>query len=281
MRNLNLILLLILIIGCASQIAMRQTVHRNEVTSLDALTQEDRDSFDNNWEIADKLLEQDKMAWIATDSILPKLTDSEKEMLRGYVTDGSLFNGEVYFFSADNTNEIFIVATASFSNGKFAATTKGNMNIDSRILDMAKCIQEAKKMNREYIANQEVNYNTYALKNDGGITVYLAPGSVDGYFVLCGGIKTVFDKDLELKSNTELHKSIVVYETRNMGDVMARSSSVTPVLNEIDILQYLIWKDIVFNQMIVTEKYGFFLYNVPDEGRIIKRAFTQEEMENK
>jgi hypothetical protein len=66
-----------------------------------------------------------------------------------------------------------------------------------------------------------------------------------------------------------------------MGDVMARSSSVTPVLNEIDILQFLIWKDVIYNQMIVTGKYGFFLYNVPDEGRIIKRAFTQEEMKRK
>lgn len=281
MKTLNLLLITLFFVGCASQISMRQTVYRNEVSSLDALTQQDKESFDQNWEIAEKLLEQDKMAWIATDSILPRLADSEKEMLRGYVTDGSLFNGEVFFFSENNENKISIVATASFSNGRFTAAAKGDMNIESRIVDMAMCIQKAKHVNQEYITNQKVNYNTYALDNDNGITVYLAPGSVNGYFILCGGIKTEFDKNKNLKSNTELHKNIVVFETRKMGDVMARFSSVTPVLNEIDILQFLIWKDVIYNQMIVTGKYGFILLNVPDEGRIIKRAFTQEEMKRK
>jgi hypothetical protein len=278
MKNLKLIFLLMFIVGCAPQVAMRQTVYRNEATSLDALTQEDKETFDTNWKIAEKLVEQDKMAWIATDSILPRLTDKEKELIRGYVTNGSLLKGEVFFFSENSDKEISVVVTASFFNGRFAAATKGDINVDSRIVDMAKCIQKAKQINLEYIANQKVNYNSYAFDDDNGITVYLAPGSIDGYFIFCGGIKAEFDKNLNLKSKIELHKSIVVFETRKMGDIMARSSSVASVINEIDILQFLIWKDVVYNQMIATDKYGFFLYNVPDEERIITRAIKLEEM---
>jgi hypothetical protein len=274
----NIFLFFIILTGCAPQISMRQTIYRNEVTVLDALSMTDRETFDKNWKIADVLLEQDKMAWIATDSILPRLTDNEKKLVKGYVIDGSLNNGVVYFFSEDMLNEIEIVGTASFMNSNLIATTKGDMDIATRVLKMAKCIQKAKQINEEYIANQKVNYNSYSIISDNRITVYLAPGSINGYFILCGGIKTEFDEDLHIIQNTELHKSIVVFKSKNMGDIMARSSSVTPVINEIDILQYLVWKNIVYNQMISTEKYGFLLYNVPDEGKIIKRIFTQEEM---
>lgn len=259
---------------------MRQTVFRNEVASLEALTEKDRETFDQNWAIGEKLLEQDKMAWVGTDSILPRLTDKEKSLIRGYVTEGSLFYGDVFFFSEDSINNISIVATASFSNGKFSAISKGETNIEPSIVNIAKCIQKARLVNIEYIRSQKVNYNTYSLITDSGIVVYLAPGSVNGYFILCGSIKTEFDKDLNVARNTELHKSIVVFETRENGAILARSSSVTPVLNEIDIMQYLIWKDIVYNQMITTGKYSFLLYNVPDEGRIIKKVLATEEMKN-
>jgi hypothetical protein len=251
------------------------------VPSLDALTEKDRETFDQNWAIGESLLVQDKMAWIGTDSILPRLTEKEKELIRGYVTEGSLYYGDVFFYSDDSSGNISIVATASFSNGKFSVVTKGETNIESNVVNMVKCIEKAKQINNEYIRRQKVNYNTYSLNTDSGVVVYLAPGSVDGYYIFCGGIKTEFDKDLNVMRNTELHKSIVVFEAQKIGEMLVRSSSVTQVLNEIDIMQYLIWKDMVYNQMIATQKYGFSLYNVPDEGRIIKKVFTMEEMKKK
>lgn len=268
-------------IGCAPQLASRQTIFRDEVTSLDALSTEDRDLLDRNWKTAEDLFEQDKMAWIASDSLLPKLTQQEMEPIRGYVVNGSLYNGEVFFFSEDKTQQISIVATVFFINGKFSNVTKSPVDIPSSVPKMAKCIQNAREINKDYITRQNVNYNTYSLVTDSGITIYMAPGSVNNYFILCGGILTEFDEDLNLKRNTELHKSIVVFESKKVGTILARSSSVTPVLNEIDILQYLVWKDVIYNQMIMTGNYSFFLYNIPDEQRIIKRVLTKKDLEKK
>ena len=89
---------------------MAQTIKRNEVSSLKSLTEEDARVFDNNWKAAEKMVEQDQMAWIGTDSVIPRLNQNELNKLRGYVVRGNVSAGEVnyYSFNEDSTKKVHI-----------------------------------------------------------------------------------------------------------------------------------------------------------------------------
>lgn len=264
------------ITGFAWSSDVKQKIMRDQVSSMEALLPAELQLFERNWKIAEEIVEQGKMVWIANDSIKPHLSQADMQRIEGYVVHGDASNGEVYFYSTDGNSKVNIIAAAMFNDGKFM-TAVTNMEIyDSSIISSAICVQKAKVLNLQYIKNQNVFYNTYSFFEDSTITVYLAPGSIPDYCIINGGIKTVFNRSYNVLSNDLLHKSILAYKLKQKGDVLIRSSDNSDILNEIDIAQYLIWKNRYYNQMITTRLFIFYLYYIPDEDRFVKRVLYKD-----
>ncbi|MBL8025206.1 MAG: hypothetical protein JNL74_02275 [Fibrobacteres bacterium] len=115
--------------------------------------------------------------------------------------------------------------------------------------------------------------------DDASITIYLAPGAYKNFIHHAGGIKVVFGKDLAVRSNEQLHLGSVPVDLNVKCDISARTSSVTEIINEIDIAQYLIWRKKFYNNLIKTKKYAFFLYYIPDDDTTIKQVFSNKDID--
>lgn len=253
--------------GCAGNRELQQPAMRGASSSLSVLSPSEKILYQKHRNIARGITEEDRMAWMASDLVVPYLEKLKlsPETRGNYVVDGNLRQGNVNFYRVKEKNEISIWAKAIYTNGKI--TTKvGSQPFDSLTLKKIEVLEKSRDVNQAYLEQQRCHYNTYAFANDSSFTVYLAPESVEEYALWEGGIKSVFDQGAHLTQNMELQRSIVVSSTKDRG---VCSSSNSTVLNEADLAQYLIWNKVFFNQIIVTPTYVFMLYYIPDEDRMV------------
>lgn len=268
-KTLSLFFALIIsqLIGCASG----QVVMRDRQTNLSEFDNFSHNVFKANWNIAEEISKQDAIAWVASDSILSKLSEANLRKIDGYIANGDFNNGSVVFFDIENNDKIKNVATVKFMGNKLKYGLDGNEQTDSVFIYSAKALLRSREINKKYMAKQNANYNEYVVLNNGRIFIYMMPANTDRFMVMGGGIKSEFDKD-RLVRNTELHLSIIPFEISEISDINARSSSVTDVPNEIDIAQYLMNCKKMYNQMIRAKKYTVLFYFIPQEDRIAVTA---------
>ncbi len=230
-------------------------------------TEEDILIIEKNWATAQKIADYDYYSWVASDSLLLNKHKIKDNLIMGWVV---IFeNNETRVLFGNNIeNSFYKYFEVKFTGNDISCFTYETGKKDSsKAYELFWAIGKAKKINENIITKSKVSYNSYAFESSDSTFVYFSPGSNNDNLILCGGIKTVFKKQ-ELLLNKKLHYSPVEFSDIPNNAVLYRTSSMNKLINEIDIAQFLIFKDWIPKQIITTRKFTFSLTYDKESGKV-------------
>ena len=228
----------------------------NKKLSKANLTSAEHLIFKNNWDVAQDIAEYDFYSWIASDSLMRYHDKINEEAIEGYVVifDDS---GPRVVFGNTIENSLQKYFDVTFTDDKINCELYVNGKKESKKANtLFWAINKAKEINHEYLMSENIPYNSYAFVKGDSTIVYLSPGSTNDYLILCGGLKTTFNKK-KLIENVKLHKSPMVVEYKPNMAYIIRTSGNNDIPNEVDIAQFLILKEWIPIHLIITTKYNF------------------------
>jgi hypothetical protein len=235
--------------------------------------------LDQNWAIAQALIDYDYFSWIASDSLIKYRDKIDSKKFNGWIVDKNDLRSTVIFGNIKDNCLLscfrvpFIsthVGPALFNDTCYSSNSNAYVGFNAMNLMRTKLKTEFDSL--------RVPMNSYVLFDQDTIVVYFFPGSTDKYTIVCGGYRAKFNrKTLEIIENIKLHKSPLVIEKRPRNAVGSfRTSSISEIINEVDIAQAFLLKTQMPKQYIATRKYIFIFHFDQSTGSLDFRIAKQD-----
>ena len=251
---LSALVLVFLFSGCASNKAVQ-----GQSRSLTALDAENFRIIENRQAVGASIASQDRIAWIASDSLVKTIDPSALDKLEGYVAQGNIQEGFAVFYGYQDDRYIQL-ARIDFRDGKLTKDYAEKNIQDDRLLKLVKASHSANRRFNLFTDKLNIIYNSYIIESDSGYTVYFIPGSTDEYLVF-GGCFRFVSKDAEEWEIEKLHKGPVAikFEKLKQNKFLMRNSAMDKLPSETDYAQFHITKEWAPVQYIQTDSYLFLL----------------------
>lgn len=248
------LVLLSLLCGCASTQADRSAAE--PLSTMDA---ENIKVMQERQALGALLASQDKLAWIASDTLVISISTAALDKLEGYVAQGSVQNGFVVFYGKQD-DKIVQIARLDFRDGKIAKNYEESPIEDDALAGLVAANSSANKFFDKSADKLSISYNSYIIENENGYTSYFMPGSTNDYMVFGGCFKLTAGKSLDWNIE-KIHKSPMAIKFSDMkkSTILMRTSSVGDVLSETDYAQFYITKEWAPMQYVRTDSYTFLL----------------------
>lgn len=226
------------------------------------LTVLDADNFklmEKRQAIGAVLAYQDKLAWVASDTLVAGISPAAMDKLEGYVAQGSVQDGFVVFYAVQEGKAVQ-VARLDFKNGVISKDYTETVIEDGGLSALVLANNSANKFFDKYPEKLNISYNSYILEENGAFVSYFMPGSTNEYIVFGGCFKLTADESLNWNAE-KLHKGPMAMKFANLtkSKVLMRTSSMDKLLSETDYAQFYITKDWAPTQYIQTSDYTFLL----------------------
>lgn len=209
-----------------------------------------------NIEVGKMLANYDMAAWKTSDLLMSKAQDISN------LGKFFLLNDKVYFGS-ENDDEFLSYYSVDYLNNKATNFQKYKVPLSIETLTMfSKAVDKSKEINEEFMISQESKYNYYAFEEPTTIKIWWIPAMITDTDVLCGGIRTTFEKStLKLIENNKLHQSVVKMPMQKMEKnvVMRSHHIVSEIPNEVDFAHFFIKQDMSPEHLITNDNYSFYL----------------------
>lgn len=246
--------LTLLMVGCASNKGVQ-----GQARSITALDAENFRIIENRQAVGASIASQDKIAWIASDSLVVSIDPSALDKLEGYVAQGDMQDGFAVFYGFQDERYIQL-ARIDFRDGKLTKDFAEKNIEDGLLLKLVKASHSANRRFNLYTDKLNIVYNSYIMENDSGYTVYFIPGSTDEYLVF-GGCFRLSSSDSQEWTIEKLHDGPVAikFEKVKQSNMLMRTSSNDKLPSETDYAQFHITKQWAPVQYIQTSSYVFLL----------------------
>jgi hypothetical protein len=209
-----------------------------------------------NIETGKMLAKYDNAAWKASDLLNSEYPD-RKQLGKFFY-----FNGKAYF-GLEKEGVFLAYYTVDCTDKKVSNLQKHDNPISSEILTkFSKAVDESKMINEKFMISQDSKYNYYAVENFKTITVWWIPAMTNENDVLCGGIRSTFNKEtMDRFENTKLHQTVVKvpHNVTDENFVMRNHHILSDIPNEVDFAHFFIKQNTYPEHMITNEDYAFYL----------------------
>lgn len=251
---LSALVLVFLFSGCASNKGVQGQAH--SITALDA---ENFKVLEERQSVGATIASQDRIAWIASDSLVKSIDPSALDKLEGYVAQGDLQDGYAVFYGYQN-DRFFQVARIDFINGRLTKDLSEKNIVDDRLLALVEANHSANQFFNRFTDKLNIVYNSYIMERDSGYTVYFMPGSTNEYLVF-GGCFKLSSNDVQDWKIEKLHNGPVAmkFDKVKQSNLLMRTSSMDKLPSETDYAQFHITKEWAPVQYIQTDSYLFLL----------------------
>jgi hypothetical protein len=223
---------------------------------------EDRQLLDIAIERGEYLAVYDDYCWQATDILLEHKDELDLTLLGKYIY--SAYDGipSVYFGKSDSSGKYIIAYSVKWSGDK-PVFMKNEKNYSVPVIDtLAKSINKFIKKVEEISTNKKLKNNYYCLPKGDTLYMYAWPGSTNSNLFFCGGFKGAYTtKNDSLLYCIPQHSRIVpvALPIPENQESHWRSLPGKKVLTEIDFAQSLILMKLIPTQIIITQKYYFYI----------------------
>jgi len=251
---LSALVLMLLFSGCAFNKGVQ-----GQARSITALDAENFRIIENRQALGASIASQDRVAWVASDSVVSNINPSALDKIEGYVAQGDTQDGYAVFYGYQDDRYIQ-VARVDFKDGRLTKDFVEKAIDDNRLLGLVKANNSANRRFNLYTDKLNIVYNSYIMENDSGYTVYFIPGSTNDYLVF-GGCFRLSSSDSQEWTIEKLHNGPVAikFEKVKQSNMLMRTSSNDKLPSETDYAQFHITKQWAPVQYIQTSSYVFLL----------------------
>ena len=149
--------LALLLAGCAANKGVQEKAR--SITALDA---ENFRIIENRQALGASIASQDRVAWVASDSVVSNINPSALDKIEGYVAQGNTQDGYAVFYGYQDDRYIQ-VARVDFKDGRLTKDFVEKAIDDDRLLGLVKANNSANRRFNLYTDKLNIVYNSYIM----------------------------------------------------------------------------------------------------------------------